>query len=104
LYQTADIESHYRIVPSEKEARGKFEQGIGNNVYQIGEYKATLKGEHFDIDLGVKASSCGKNVRYGYTLDFTMGSMPWIEITHKTPNYDYNESTIINRNAQIKRN
>mmetsp|Transcript_4996 Transcript_4996/g.7534 ORF Transcript_4996/g.7534 Transcript_4996/m.7534 type:complete len:1276 (-) Transcript_4996:82-3909(-) len=93
------INRDYYIVPRDRVIYDNFQKSK-----MWGKFEASVTGEHYEIDLGVISDGTGKNVRYGYNLQLKKGrSLPWIQIVHKIPNAEYNETTIININAKINR-
>jgi len=94
----AVIERKFKLVPADAGMQKVFKDATWQSSHQIGDYTALVKGEGCEIDLK-NVSPEGTKVAYGYVLTWDKNVMPWIEISHKVPNIEYNRATIINLNA-----
>lgn len=103
------FEKKYRLVPADPNLRREFEENF-RSISGSSKYEAKIEGEGYKL-IKCKADSNGRKVAYLFELQFgysiinwiTMKdpTMPWIRITHEIPNIEYNEATIINKNASI---
>jgi energy-coupling factor transporter ATP-binding protein EcfA2 len=109
LVRVKAFEKIYKLVPSNPDLRREFERNL-RSVSGDAKYVANIEGEGIS-DIQCKANGDGKKIAYHFNLNFTCSwyhwlfwlnpTMPWIKITHEIPNIDYNEASIINKNAII---
>ncbi len=101
------IERKYRLCPTDEKLRKQFNEfkNVTENFEDgkySGKYEAKVEGNRFEPALGCKVSPDGKKIIYSFNLTFEKGkTLPWIKISHKIPNINVNEATIINKVAEI---
>jgi hypothetical protein len=103
------FEKVYKLIPSDDSLRRKFERHL-KYVSGDAKYEAKVQGEGIS-DIRFKANGDGKKIAYHFILKFKCKwyywltwrnpVMPWIRISHETPNIEFNEAAIINKNAII---
>jgi len=98
----AKIEKNYQIIPSDPAMQDLFASCIRDvRKWSSSDYIAELDGRHFSIEQGVHIMMEGRKINYGFRVHWDGSGMPWITITHTTPNVVYNAAAILNYREQI---
>jgi hypothetical protein len=99
LVHHAYISRDYYIVPENMSDREKFLRDRFVET-RSGCYRATLDGQSFLLDLGVRAAPGGRQMVYSFKTTWRIGGViPWIKVSHSMPNITYNNALIVNHEA-----